>query len=77
MESKIRQVMSAVFGVPADSIDEKTSQLNLEQWDSLNHMKLVAALEEEFGVAFSDDEVLELLNYKLVCLILSSKGSAA
>ncbi|MBI3252254.1 MAG: acyl carrier protein [Candidatus Omnitrophica bacterium] len=65
--------MSAVFGVPMESIDGLTSHQTLEQWDSLSHMKLVTALEEEFGVVFSDSEILELLSYPLVLLILSEK----
>lgn len=65
--------MSAVFEVPMESIGDRTSQLTLGQWDSLNHMKLVAALEEEFDLSFSDNEILELLNYKLILFILSEK----
>ncbi len=68
--------MSAVFGIPLASINEDTSQQTTAEWDSLNHMKLVAALEEEFSITFRDDEVLELLNVRLIRLLLSEKGTS-
>jgi acyl carrier protein len=32
----------------------------IQQWDSLKHMHLVMALEEEFGIEFDDGEVSNL-----------------
>ncbi|MBI3793125.1 MAG: acyl carrier protein [Nitrospinae bacterium] len=63
---RVRNVLSAVLGVPADSIGEFASPQTLEAWDSLKHMNLVLALEEEFGVSFSDEQMLEMLNFKLI-----------
>jgi len=34
-------------------------------------MKLIAALEEEFGVQFKDEEALEMQSFKLVKFVLS------
>ena len=30
-----------------------------EEWDSLNHMNLIASLEEEFGISFDVDDISE------------------
>lgn len=73
MGNNIKFIMSAVFGVPISAIGDNTSQQTLEQWDSLNHMKLVAALEEEYDVTFLDSEILEMHNHKLIDLILREK----
>jgi len=61
-------VMSKVFGVNESEIDENSSQDTVLKWDSLGHLNLVVALEEEFSIQLSDEQVLELLNYKLVYL---------
>ena len=54
-------------------IDENASPDTIETWDSLAHMNLIVALEEEFGVTFTNDEIMEMLNYKLIFEILKSK----
>ena len=41
VESRIQSVMSSVFGVPADEIDDDASPDNIESWDSLKHMNLM------------------------------------
>jgi len=69
--SRIKQVMSAVFEVPLDSINENSSTDNLENWDSLRHLNLILALEEEFGVSIPDEEVGNLVNFKLIELTIN------
>ena len=64
--TKIKQVMSAVFEIPVESIADDASSDNIENWDSLRHLNLILALEEEFGVSIPDDEVGNLVNYKLI-----------
>ena len=65
--------MARTFNVPASSLSEDTSMDNLEVWDSLKHMNLVISLEETFKIEFSDQEIVELLNYKLIDSIIRSK----
>ena len=67
---KIKQVMSAVFEIPVESIVDDASSDNIENWDSLRHLNLILALEEEFGVSIPDDEVGNLVNYKLIEIII-------
>jgi len=73
MENRIKKVMSAVFEVPVEKINDKSSPDTIESWDSLKHMNLVVALEEEFGVHFNDENIVEIMNYSLIRLILSKK----
>lgn len=49
-EKKLKQVMATIFNVAADSIDSDSSMDTIATWDSLHHMNLVLALEEEFGI---------------------------
>lgn len=76
MEEKIKQVMASVFEVPAESIHEMSSADNIENWDSLHHMNLVVALEEEFKVSFDDEQISNLLNYQLIKLTLAELVTA-
>ena len=69
--TKIKQVMSLVFEVPLESITDDASSDNIENWDSLRHLNLILALEEEFGVSIPDEEVGNLVNYKLIELVIN------
>ena len=71
IEDRIKNVMSAVFEIPEGIIQDDSSPDTIESWDSLKHMNLIIALEEEFDCKFSDSETIELLNFKLISTILS------
>ena len=71
MEDRIKNVMAAVFEVSVDKIKDNASPDTIESWDSLKHMNLIIALEEEFDVEFSESETVELLSYKLISIILN------
>ncbi len=70
MESRLKDVMAAVLGIPKALINESSSPETIEEWDSIKQMNLVLAIEEEFDVLFSDEQIMEMLNYKLICAIL-------
>ena len=71
IKSQIKSVMSAVFEVPIEDITETSSVDSIESWDSLKHLNLILALEEEFNISIPDEEVGNLMNYKLIELIVN------
>ena len=70
MENKIKKVMSDVFNVDVGSINNDSSPDNIENWDSLKHMNLIVALEEEFDIEFDDNDIENLLNFQLINLTI-------
>ena len=70
MEDRIKNIMSAVFEIPTVEIDGDSSVDTIKSWDSLKHMNLVIALEEEFQITIPDEEVGNLITYPLIKLIL-------
>ena len=62
--------MSAVFEISTGEINDESSPDTIESWDSLKHMNMVVALEEEFKVKFTDDNITELINMKLIKVVL-------
>ena len=70
MENRIKKVMSAVFEIPNIEISEASTMDTIESWDSLKHMNLVIALEDEFQITIPDEEVGNLLSFSLIKLII-------
>lgn len=71
IKDKIKIVMSSVFEVPIEDITENSSSDTIDSWDSLKHLNLILALEEEFDISIPDEEVGNLFNYKLIELIVN------
>ena len=70
MEDRIKRVMSTILGVDEALINENTSPSTVKRWDSLKHMNLILAIEEEFEIKLRDEDIIEMLNFKLICMIL-------
>ena len=74
IDERIKDVMAGVFGIDAASINEDSSQDNIEQWDSIKTLDLIVSLEEEFGVSIPLEEVCNMTNYKYIKLTLEELG---
>ena len=42
----------------------------IENWDSLRHLNLILALEEEFEVSFDEEETINIVSYLLIKTVL-------
>ncbi len=66
VEAKVKAVMSRVLRVPESDLSESSSPDTIESWDSLEHMNLILALEEELGFTFTEDQMVELVDLKTI-----------
>ena len=60
MSKKLYDIVSKVFNVNLNSINDDSSPENLEEWDSFNFYVLLDEIENEFDVKFDLDETLEI-----------------
>ena len=51
MEEKLLEIVSIVLGIDKNNINLNTNREDIEEWDSLNHIRLVAEVEEYFGIS--------------------------
>lgn len=54
-------------------LDAETTAEDIDDWDSLNHITLMAAVEEEFGIRLSMGEVSGLDNVGALAEIIHKK----
>lgn len=73
MKEKIKYLMAVIFEADLDTIDDDASPDNMENWDSIHHMNLIVAIEEEFNIQFDDEEILQMMNLPLILEILKEK----
>ena len=70
---EIRGLFANVFKYEGD-VTPATSRKDVPKWDSLQHVALVAAIEEQFGITLSMDEMVEIRSVKDICNILDRHG---
>ena len=68
------KIMSQVFGVPVESINNDSSLDTIDDWDSITHMNLALAIEQAFDITLEPDEIIELISFELILAILKDKG---
>lgn len=73
MEEKLKKVLSQILRVPQNEITSNSSPDNISSWDSLQHMNIMLALEQSFGVSFTDEEIVESLSYEIILETLNEK----
>jgi acyl carrier protein len=57
LRRKIVAIFADVFQIEIDANADDISRDEIQAWDSVNHLRLVAEVEELFGIALSDEEV--------------------
>ena len=73
VEDRLKNVMSSVFGIPKNDIRNDASPDTIDSWDSLKHMNLIVAIEEEFKIEFDDDEAFKMTNYEKIISVIKEK----
>ncbi len=73
-ERKLKQVLANVFRIDASRIVETTSVDTVKEWDSLKHLTLVLALEEQFNVTLTEEQTVQILSYPLIKVVLEEHG---
>lgn len=72
---RVNQVFRDVFDDESITVTDVTTADDIEDWDSLEHINLILALEEEFGMKFSMGEVTGMENVGAAVDIILERAS--
>ena len=76
MSDRLTAVFANILKVPADRLSDKTSPSNTPEWDSLAVINLTLALEFEFGVKLTMQEIMSMTSIGIARSVLTRKGIA-
>ena len=60
LDQRMREIFGRLFRTDPTGLDDSSRRGELEGWDSLAHLDLVAELEGQFGVAITPELALEI-----------------
>jgi acyl carrier protein len=74
LKEQLHHLIAEIFDVEHSSISSETSREDLEKWDSMGTIDLVAQLEKHYKVTFNLLEVEDLHNVAIIEEFLKEKG---
>ena len=72
---RLNEVFRDVFDDESIEVNESTTSADIEDWDSLEHINLIVAVENEFGIKFNMKEVTTMKNVGEMVEIIRSRIS--
>lgn len=66
IKQRVRAVLARALKVDAGTISDTASQTDVSQWDSVRHMNVVLAVENDFDIQFDDAELPKLTSLSLI-----------
>lgn len=72
--SRLNEVFRDVFDDDTIEVNAETTAEDIEDWDSLNHITLIDAVESEFKVRFTMGEVSGMKNVGEMAEIIKERG---
>jgi acyl carrier protein len=70
---RVSSIAADVLELPATKISADSSPETIETWDSVHHLNLVLALEQEFNLQFEPEEIDQMKDIQHILEILGSK----
>ena len=74
MADKVSGLVARVMGASIDTIDDESGPDTVPGWDSFSHIDLALALEAEFGISFTPEELMDLVSVGIIKKVLQEKG---
>jgi len=72
---RVQNICADVFALSIEQITPESSPQTISTWDSLQHLNLVLAIEQEFGTQFAPDEIAPRLSIQAIIDLLAAKLS--
>jgi acyl carrier protein len=71
---RLRSAFRGSLGLPVDYDVDSLEYRGIDSWDSIAHMTLIAAIEDEFDVMIDTDDVIDLSSFTKAVDILTKQG---
>jgi acyl carrier protein len=73
----VRETLIDVLDLDDLEITTATTAEDIEEWDSLSHVRLIVAIERRFGIRFQNSEIGSLMNVGDLVRLIEARRAAA
>ena len=61
---KYSEIFKKSLNIEGKALNKNIKYNEIDEWDSIGHMTLISALEEEYKITFETDDIIEFSTYK-------------
>lgn len=59
---KLKETFVEGLEIPMEEVENATME-NIDKWDSIGQMSLIAIIEDAFGIEFEPDEIMQFTSF--------------
>jgi acyl carrier protein len=74
VEKNLESLLADVLQIPIATVTDELSMKDLEAWDSLKHMELIATLENQLDIQLTFDEIVAMRSVGDIKRVLNARG---
>ena len=60
LKEEILDLMAEILEVSKDELEDDTAVGDIESWDSLHHLLIIAAIEKKYDIHFTPDILIDI-----------------
>lgn len=76
VKEEIGEIFEDVMDLDEVALEDGTTAEDIEEWDSLSHVRLIVAIERHYGIKFTNAEIEGLTQFgDIVRLVLEKKAA--
>ena len=73
----IQELVAATLGIPASQVTDELAFSEVAQWDSLNHVNLMLALEQALQTEIDEDLMVQLTSVRAIRDFAATRSGGA
>lgn len=74
LQEQVREIVATTFGLAPAEVGADASNQTLRAWSSLAHLRLMASIQQAFGLRLAMDEMMDMTSITAIERVLSAHG---
>jgi len=63
MQDMLKEAFTQALDIDKDIVNDNLKYNEIEQWDSIAHMNLIAVIEEKFDIMLDTDDIIDMSSF--------------
>ena len=77
MKKSLLQIFADALAITPELVTDELTYQSIPQWDSVAHMTLIAAIEDEYEIMLDTDDIIDMSSVAKARQILAKYGVEA